>query len=129
MRDRGFAHTLAVISRLSLVLAMSSATDFAQATCPIPQAPAAPTDLVSPTRQLRRITLALSGTTPTADHFAAPPTGCGVDVDIIEEDGSMSRRNPRAGDATATACRIMGMGLTDFFLPGGYGEVVGLRKT
>lgn len=110
MRDRGFAHTLAVISRLSLVLAMSSATVFAQATCPIPQAPAAPTDLVSPTRQLRRITLALSGTTPTADHFAAPPTGCGVDVDIIEEDGSMSRRN-------------------DFFLPGGTGEVVGLRKT
>ncbi len=57
------------------------------------------------------------------------PTGRGVDVDIIEEDGASSRRNPRAADATATACRIMGMGLSDFFLPGGYGEVVGLRRT
>ncbi len=57
------------------------------------------------------------------------PEGRGVDVDLIEEDGTSARRNPRAADATTTACRIMGMGFTDFFLPGGYGEVVGIRQT
>jgi uncharacterized protein (DUF1501 family) len=56
------------------------------------------------------------------------PRGLGVPVDIIEENGQPSKRVPRAADAVTTALRIMGMELHDFFIPGGYGEVVGLRK-
>ncbi|ATB40272.1 hypothetical protein CYFUS_005720 [Cystobacter fuscus] len=56
------------------------------------------------------------------------PRGLGVPVDIVEESGQPSRRVPRSADAVATALRIMGMELNDFFIPGGYGEVVGLRK-
>ncbi|MFZ5470052.1 MAG: DUF1501 domain-containing protein [Myxococcota bacterium] len=54
--------------------------------------------------------------------------GLGVPVDITEENGQASKRVPRAADAVATALRIMGLGLSDFFIPGGYGEVAGLRR-
>ncbi|APR77924.1 Hypothetical protein A7982_03271 [Minicystis rosea] len=56
------------------------------------------------------------------------PAANGVDVDI-DELGQAVSRVPRASDATATAFRIMGMEFDDFFLPGGFGEVVGLRRT
>ncbi len=56
------------------------------------------------------------------------PRGLGVPVDIIEENGQASKRVPRAADAVTTALRIMGMETHDFFIPGGYGEVVGIRK-
>ncbi|MFP2907008.1 DUF1501 domain-containing protein [Pyxidicoccus sp. 3LFB2] len=55
--------------------------------------------------------------------------GLGVPVDIIEENGQPSKRVPRSADAVTTALRIMGMETHDFFIPGGYGEVVGLRKS
>lgn len=54
--------------------------------------------------------------------------GLGVPVDIIEENGQPSKRVPRAADAVTTALRIMGMGMDEFFIPGGYGEVAGIRK-
>ncbi|WP_187345349.1 DUF1501 domain-containing protein [Cystobacter ferrugineus] len=54
--------------------------------------------------------------------------GLGVPVDIIEENGQPSRRVPRAADAVTTALRIMGMSTHDFFIPGGYGEVTGIRR-
>lgn len=54
--------------------------------------------------------------------------GLGVPVDIIEESGQASKRVPRSADAVTTALRILGMDTHDFFIPGGYGEVVGLRK-
>jgi uncharacterized protein (DUF1501 family) len=56
------------------------------------------------------------------------PRGLGVPVDITEENGQPSRRVPRSADAVATALRILGVGLHDFFIPGGYGEVTGLRR-
>lgn len=54
--------------------------------------------------------------------------GFGEPVDIIEENEQASRRVPRAADLTATALRIMGLSFHDFFIPGGFGEIVGLRK-
>lgn len=54
--------------------------------------------------------------------------GFGQAVDLIEENKQPSRRVPRAADVTTTALRIMGLDFHDFFIPGGYGEIVGLRK-
>ncbi|HZH75334.1 MAG TPA: DUF1501 domain-containing protein [Archangium sp.] len=54
--------------------------------------------------------------------------GLGVPVDIIEENGQPSKRVPRAADVVTTALRILGLGTHDFFIPGGYGEVTGIRK-
>jgi hypothetical protein len=54
--------------------------------------------------------------------------GFGQPVDLIEENKQPSRRVPRAADVTTTALRIMGLDFHDFFIPGGYGEIVGLRK-
>lgn len=54
--------------------------------------------------------------------------GFGLPTDIIEENEQPSTRVPRAADITATALRMMGLGFHDFFIPGGYGEIVGLRK-
>ncbi|MFT3837302.1 MAG: DUF1501 domain-containing protein [Myxococcaceae bacterium] len=56
------------------------------------------------------------------------PSGLGNPVNIIEENGQASTRVPRSADAVTSALRIMGLTTTDFFIPGGYGEVVGLRK-
>ena len=50
-------------------------------------------------------------------------------MDVIEENGQAGKRIPRAADMTTSALRIMGLQFSDFFIPGGYGEVVGLRKT
>jgi uncharacterized protein (DUF1501 family) len=54
--------------------------------------------------------------------------GIGVPVDIIEENGQSNRRIPRSADAVTTALKIMGMATDQFFIPGGYGEVVGIRR-
>ncbi|MCY1002017.1 DUF1501 domain-containing protein [Myxococcus sp. MISCRS1] len=54
--------------------------------------------------------------------------GLGTPVDIIEETGQTQKRVPRSADVVTTALRIMGMQTHQFFIPGGYGEVVGLRK-
>ncbi len=56
------------------------------------------------------------------------PAGIGTPVDIIEENGQASRRVPRAADVVTTALRCLGMGMHDFFIPGGYGEVTGIRR-
>jgi hypothetical protein len=55
--------------------------------------------------------------------------GFGVSAEIVEENGQASMRVPRSADAVATAMRIMGLDFHEFFIPGGYGEVVGLRKS
>lgn len=55
--------------------------------------------------------------------------GLGLATDIIEENGQPSSRVPKSADVAATAMRMMGLDLHEFFIPGGYGEVVGLRKT
>lgn len=57
------------------------------------------------------------------------PLGGGTAVDVIEENGMPGKRLPRAADMTTTALRILGLSFSDFFIPGGYGEVVGIRKT
>lgn len=61
------------------------------------------------------------------DNFAYGPRGRAVD--ILEEDGSTNRRVPRAADVTATALRVLGLQLHDFFIPGGYGEILGVRAS
>jgi hypothetical protein len=53
--------------------------------------------------------------------------GYGVDVDVLEEDGVMTRHPPKAADFVATVYRTMGLDWADFFIPGGYGEIVGVR--
>jgi hypothetical protein len=54
--------------------------------------------------------------------------GLGVPVDLLEETGQPSKRVPRFADVVTTALRIMGMEPHQLFIPGGYGEMVGLRK-
>ncbi len=56
------------------------------------------------------------------------PNAIGKEVDVIEETGAPGKRVPRAADITTTICKVMGLGSTDFFIPGGYGEVVGMRR-
>lgn len=51
-----------------------------------------------------------------------------VRVPSIEALKPPSKRVPRSADVVTTALRIMGMEPHQFFIPGGYGEVVGLRK-
>lgn len=55
----------------------------------------------------------------------ASGTPSGTAVDILEEDGRPSTRVPRSADVITTALRIMGV--DNFFIPGGYGEILGLR--
>ncbi len=55
--------------------------------------------------------------------------GFGVPATIVEENNQPAQRVPRSADAVATAMRIMGLDFHEFFIPGGYGEVVGLRKS
>lgn len=57
--------------------------------------------------------------------FAYGPRG--LPVQILEEDGRTSTRPPTAADVTATILRVLGLGLHDFFIPGGYGEILGVR--
>lgn len=54
--------------------------------------------------------------------------GLGVDVALVEENGQANTRVPRPADAVTSALRIMGLGFSDFFIPGGYAEVNGLRR-
>lgn len=55
--------------------------------------------------------------------------GFGVPVSLVEENGQASSRVPRSADAVTTAMRIMGLEFNEFFIPGGYGEVTGLRQS
>jgi hypothetical protein len=60
-------------------------------------------------------------------NFSFGPRGS--EVDVVEEGGEAASRVPRAADVVTTACRVMGLEAgTDFFIPGGYGEIVGVRK-
>ncbi len=60
------------VLRLTMVFLVTlSGAAFAQDLCPVPDAGAPPTDLLSPTRELRRITLTLTGTTPTDAQYDA----------------------------------------------------------
>jgi hypothetical protein len=49
----------------------------------------------------------------------------GKPVAIVEEGGNKSMRAPRSADVIDTALRILG--INDFFIPGGHGEIVGVR--
>jgi hypothetical protein len=50
-------------------------------------------------------------------------------VDVIEENNQPAQRAPKAADIIATACRVMGLEFgQDFFIPGGYAEIVGVRQ-
>jgi hypothetical protein len=61
------------------------------------------------------------------EMFAAGSSPLGVPVSVREPDGSMSSRVPMASDAAATVLRAFGLVPdTDFFIPGGYGEIAGV---
>lgn len=70
MFGEGLAERVTVRFLFSLITLLSVSA-FAADTCPAPEPTAPPTDFVSPTRQLRRITLSLLGTTPTTAQFNA----------------------------------------------------------
>lgn len=55
--------------------------------------------------------------------------GFGVATQIVEENNQPSMRVPRSADAVTTAMRIMGLEFNEFFIPGGYGEVSGIRNS
>lgn len=60
------------LRRSAVLLVVSfGATVTAQAMCPVEPAAAQPADQISPTRLLRRVTLALTGTTPSPDAYQA----------------------------------------------------------
>lgn len=52
--------------------------------------------------------------------------GFGEPTAIIEENGQASTRVPRSADIACTALHMMGV--NNVFIPGGFGEIVGLRK-
>lgn len=66
-----------------------------------------------------------------ANHMVGSytPRGLGLNVSLVEENGQPNMRVPRAADAVTTALRIMGLGFDQFFIPGGYAEVTGIRRT
>jgi hypothetical protein len=66
----------------------------------------------------------IGGYDESTSEFGAP---MGVPVEIREETGEVTNRAPRSQDVVATICRAYGMdpGKKDFFLPGGFGEVLG----
>jgi hypothetical protein len=49
----------------------------------------------------------------------------GKPIDLIEEGGSRVKRAPRSADIIHTALAVLG--IDDFFIPGGHGEIVGMR--
>jgi hypothetical protein len=51
----------------------------------------------------------------------------GLPVDIKEEDGRMNKRRPKASDVCTTVYKILGV--DKFFIPGGYGEILGVVKS
>lgn len=51
----------------------------------------------------------------------------GLPVDLIEETGATGKRIPTSADICTTVYKIMGV--DKFFIPGGYGEIVGVRRS
>jgi Protein of unknown function (DUF1501) len=51
----------------------------------------------------------------------------GLPVDIKEEDARLTKRLPKAADVCATVYHCMG--IEQFFIPGGYGEILGVKKS
>jgi hypothetical protein len=47
----------------------------------------------------------------------------------VDEGGTTLTRRPRSRDLIYTACRIMGLSPTDFFIPGGPIELDGVRQS
>jgi hypothetical protein len=58
--------------------------------------------------------------------FDLDPAVKGQEVAILDESGTMVKRVPTAADLVATVCGAFGMKMgTDFFIPGGYGQIQG----
>jgi len=53
----------------------------------------------------------------------------GAAADVIEETQMRNTRPLKAADIAATTARVMGLRFEDFFIPGGFGEIVGVRRT
>jgi hypothetical protein len=50
----------------------------------------------------------------------------GAPIALIDEGGDMVTRPPKSADIVFTA--LHAMGIEDFFIPGGPGEIVGVRS-
>jgi hypothetical protein len=62
--------------------------------------------------------------------FDLVPAVSGQPVAILEESGNVVKRVPTAADLVATVCGAFGMKMgTDFFIPGGYGQIQGAITT
>jgi hypothetical protein len=62
--------------------------------------------------------------------FDTSPLVQGQPVAILDESGSMVKRVPTSADVVATICGAFGMKMgSDFFIPGGYGQIQGAIAT
>jgi hypothetical protein len=57
----------------------------------------------------------------------APHDPIGLPIDIIDDKGVAAKAIPKSADVLATI--YAAFGIKDFFIPGGYGEIVGVRAT
>lgn len=60
-------------------------------------------------------------------NYTRDGSAMGVPVQLVGESGQTEQRAPRSGDVVHTALRMMGV--EQFSIPGGSGEIVGLRAT
>ncbi|MCY1015775.1 hypothetical protein [Pyxidicoccus sp. MSG2] len=113
-------------------------------------------DVLAPSRLLRRASLALRGIPPTDAEYAEQDAAAqrafvdtfvdrtlqqpvfyrtmngspmGAPVTLVEESGQRVTRAPRSQDIVATAIRAFGLEPgRDFFIPGGYGVYDGVVR-
>jgi hypothetical protein len=57
----------------------------------------------------------------------APYDPIGVPIDILDDGGAAAKAIPKSADVIATIYATFGV--KDFFIPGGYGEILGVRAT
>ena len=56
---------------------------------------------------------------------SAGESAAGLPVDLVDETGTHIKRPPKSADIVTTALKILGV--DKFFIPGGYGEIQGVR--
>lgn len=61
-------------------------------------------------------------------NFGQGSSPTGIPVPILDEGGNKVSRPPTSGDVVFTALRALDIPVEDFFIPGGPGEIVGVRK-
>jgi hypothetical protein len=62
-------------------------------------------------------------------NFGAGQSPTGIPVDLLDESGNKVSRPPTSADIVFTALRALDIDSKEFFIPGGPGEIVGVRKS